>query len=37
VLEPKADVGQWVSEEAKEKFMAAYERAFARWPQPSKV
>ena len=34
MLEPKADVGQWVSEAAREKFMAAYERAFALWPQP---
>ena len=34
MLAPKADVGQWVSEAAKEKFMAAYERAFALWPQP---
>jgi pimeloyl-ACP methyl ester carboxylesterase len=34
MLAPKADVGQWVSEAAREKFMAAYERAFALWPQP---
>jgi pimeloyl-ACP methyl ester carboxylesterase len=34
VLAPKADVGSWVSEAAREKFMAAYERAFALWPQP---
>ena len=27
--------GSWVSEEAREKFMAAYQRAFARWPQPN--
>jgi len=27
-------VGSWVSDAAREKFMAAYERAFARWPQP---
>jgi pimeloyl-ACP methyl ester carboxylesterase len=26
--------GSWVSEAAREKFMAAYERAFALWPQP---
>jgi Alpha/beta hydrolase family len=31
---PKAEVGSWVSEAAREKFMAAYERAFALWPQP---
>ena len=34
MLAPKAEVGHWVSEAAREKFMAAYERAFARWPQP---
>jgi pimeloyl-ACP methyl ester carboxylesterase len=34
MLAPKADVGSWVSEAAREKFMAAYERAFALWPQP---
>ena len=26
--------GSWVNEAAREKFMAAYERAFALWPQP---
>jgi pimeloyl-ACP methyl ester carboxylesterase len=26
--------GSWVSEPAREKFMAAYERVFALWPQP---
>jgi pimeloyl-ACP methyl ester carboxylesterase len=26
--------GSWVSEAAREKFMVAYKRAFARWPQP---
>jgi pimeloyl-ACP methyl ester carboxylesterase len=26
--------GSWVSDAAREKFMAAYERAFALWPQP---
>jgi pimeloyl-ACP methyl ester carboxylesterase len=31
---PKADVGSWVSEGARQKFMVAYERAFALWPQP---
>src|SRR5579862_3448403 len=35
MLAPKADVGSWVSEAAREKFMAAYERAFALWPQPA--
>jgi pimeloyl-ACP methyl ester carboxylesterase len=34
VLAPKTDVGSWVSEAAREKFMVAYERAFALWPQP---
>src|SRR5271170_7239544 len=34
MLAPKAEVGSWVSEAAREKFMAAYERAFALWPQP---
>src|SRR5580693_2352154 len=34
VLKPRAEVGSWVSEAAREKFMAAYERAFALWPQP---
>ena len=34
MLAPKADVGSWVSEAAREKFMAAYERVFALWPQP---
>ena len=34
MLKPKAEVGSWVSEAAREKFMAAYERAFALWPQP---
>jgi pimeloyl-ACP methyl ester carboxylesterase len=26
--------GSWIDEAAREKFMAAYERAFALWPQP---
>src|ERR1700756_5779378 len=26
--------GSWVSEAAREKYMAAYERAFTLWPQP---
>jgi pimeloyl-ACP methyl ester carboxylesterase len=34
MLAPKADVGSWVSDAARDKFMAAYERAFALWPQP---
>jgi pimeloyl-ACP methyl ester carboxylesterase len=31
---PEGEPGSWVSDAAREKFMAAYERAFARWPQP---
>ncbi len=34
MLAPKGDVGSWVSAAAREKFMAAYERALALWPQP---
>src|SRR6202050_1983840 len=34
MLAPKAEPGSWVSDAAREKFMAAYDRAFARWPQP---
>jgi len=34
MLAPKAEVGSWVSDAARERFMAAYERAFALWPQP---
>jgi pimeloyl-ACP methyl ester carboxylesterase len=34
MLAPRAEVGSWVSEAAREKFMAAYERAFALWPHP---
>jgi len=30
----KVEVGSWKSEAAREKFVAAYERAFALWPQP---
>ena len=30
----KGEPGSWVSEAAKEKFMAAYEQAFTLWPQP---
>src|SRR5580658_3942288 len=33
-LAPKGEPGSWASEAAREKFMAAYERAFALWPQP---
>jgi pimeloyl-ACP methyl ester carboxylesterase len=33
-LAPKGEPGSWVSEAAREKFTAAYERAFALWPQP---
>jgi pimeloyl-ACP methyl ester carboxylesterase len=31
---PKGEPGSWVSEAAREKFMAAYEQVFALWPQP---
>ena len=31
---PKGEPGSWVSQEARAKFMAAYARAFALWPQP---
>src|ERR1700678_2482236 len=34
---PKGEPGSWVSEAAREKFMAAYERAFALWPQPDEA
>jgi pimeloyl-ACP methyl ester carboxylesterase len=33
-LAPKGEPGSWVSEAARDKFMTAYERAFALWPQP---
>src|ERR1022692_2827606 len=33
-LAAEGDPGSWVSDAAWEKFMAAYERAFALWPQP---
>jgi len=33
-LAPEGEPGSWVSEAAREKFMAAYERIFALWPQP---
>jgi pimeloyl-ACP methyl ester carboxylesterase len=31
---PEGEPGSWVSDAAREKFLAAYERAFALWPQP---
>jgi pimeloyl-ACP methyl ester carboxylesterase len=31
---PEGEPGSWVSDAAQEKFMAAYARAFALWPQP---
>jgi pimeloyl-ACP methyl ester carboxylesterase len=31
---PEGQPGSWVSGAARETFMAAYEQAFARWPQP---
>jgi len=34
MLAPKGELGSWVSEAAREKYMAAYERAFVLWPQP---
>src|ERR1035441_3599779 len=33
-LAPEGEPGSWVSDAAREKFMAAYEQAFALWPQP---
>jgi pimeloyl-ACP methyl ester carboxylesterase len=33
-LAPEGEPGSWVSEAARETFMAAYERAFALWPRP---
>src|ERR1022692_680630 len=33
-LAPGGEPGSWVSDAAREKFLAAYERAFALWPQP---
>src|SRR6202034_4916588 len=32
---PEDQPGAWVSEAAREKFLAAYERVFALWPQPT--
>jgi len=34
MLAPKTAPGTWVSDAAREAFMAAYDRAFALWPQP---
>ena len=31
---PEGQPGSWVSDAAREKFMAAYDRVFALWPQP---
>ena len=31
---PQGEPGSWVSDAAREKFMAAYERVLALWPQP---
>jgi pimeloyl-ACP methyl ester carboxylesterase len=33
-LASEGQPGSWVSDAAREKFMAAYQRAFALWPQP---
>jgi pimeloyl-ACP methyl ester carboxylesterase len=33
-LAAEGEPGSWVSDAAREKFMAAYERAFELWPQP---
>jgi pimeloyl-ACP methyl ester carboxylesterase len=33
-LAPEGEPGSWVNDAAREKFMAAYERVFALWPQP---
>jgi pimeloyl-ACP methyl ester carboxylesterase len=33
-LAPEGEPGSWVDGAEREKFMAAYERAFALWPQP---
>ena len=33
-LAPEGQPGSWVSDAARERFMAAYERVFALWPQP---
>lgn len=31
---PAGEPGSWVSDKARQRFMTAYERALARWPQP---
>ncbi len=31
---PEGEPGSWVSDPARERFMAAYDRVFALWPQP---
>jgi len=31
---PEGEPGSWVNDAAREKFMAAYDRVFALWPQP---
>ncbi len=33
-MKPKGEPGTWKSDAAREKFMVAYQRAFALWPQP---
>jgi pimeloyl-ACP methyl ester carboxylesterase len=33
-LAPEGELGSWVSDAARKKFMVAYERAFELWPQP---
>ena len=33
-LAPEGEPGSWVSDAARERFLAAYERAFALWPRP---
>jgi pimeloyl-ACP methyl ester carboxylesterase len=33
-LAPEGEPGSWVSDAARAKFLAAYEQAFALWPQP---
>ncbi|HXZ74398.1 MAG TPA: alpha/beta fold hydrolase, partial [Streptosporangiaceae bacterium] len=33
-LAPEGEPGSWVSDAAREKFLVAYERVFALWPQP---
>jgi pimeloyl-ACP methyl ester carboxylesterase len=32
---PEGEPGSWVNDAAREKFLAAYERAFTLWPQPA--